>query len=128
MLKQIFQYISYFMVILGFAGVVWTYAARSTEKNYDVRDIRNDLSELKQTVATKRDVCDLRDTITNYIYRSEKTDMAIMNGHNALRRSWSQYIKDNTNQIDEFIRYMNGIEFELKMPVRDTVKIKITKQ
>jgi hypothetical protein len=126
--KQFVQYISYIVGILGFAGIVWTYAAKSTEKDYDVRDLRKDVLELKHVVATKQDLMNLRDTVNGFIYRSENTDKIMVGRLNDIRRNWSQYIKDNTNQLDEFIRYMNGIEFELKMPVRDTVKIKITKQ
>ena len=133
MLKQIGQYISYIMGILGFAGIVWTYATRHADTDYNVNDIRKDLSALKETVATKRDVADLRDTIMNFITRSEKKDMAIINNLNAQRRSWTAWLRDNVKKIDDWVRYMDGLEFELvnsenlKSKFPDT-KIRIVKK
>ena len=69
-MKQITLYIGYVMGILGFAGVVWTYAQKQAEKDYSVKDlekevieIRKDISDIKTNMATAGDFSRLLDTI-----------------------------------------------------------------
>ena len=113
-MKSIMTYIGYVMGILGFAGVVWTYATRTADSRYDVITLKNDVIELNNKMVTKNDFKVLRDTLLQYIAQSESTDKTIIASHNALQRSWKQYLKDNTINLEDFIKYMNGIEFELR--------------
>jgi hypothetical protein len=129
-MKQIATYIGYVMGILGFAGIIWTYASKSADKQYEVADVKKQLTELQQNMITKNDIANVVDSIV--VVRLKP----IMNAQNALRTSYVQFVKDvYTNKgksltFDDFVKYMDGIEFELKTPRVDTMdfQIKIRKK
>jgi hypothetical protein len=124
-MKQIAIYIGYVMGILGFAGIIWTYASKSADKQYEVADVKKQLTELQQNMITKNDIANVVDSIV--VVRLKP----IMNAQNALRTSYVQFVKDvYTNKgksltFDDFVKYMDGIEFELKTPKVDTMNFKI---
>ena len=129
-MKQIVQYIGYVMAVWGIAVTIWTLSARNTDKKYDVLDIKKEVATLKQGMITKTEIADIMDSIV--VERLEP----IIAGQNALRSSYIRFVKDvYTNKgkpltFDDFVKYMDGIEFELKIPKVDTMdfKIKITKK
>lgn len=57
------SYIGYIMGILGFAGVVWTYAQKQAERDYSVKDLQKEIIEIKGNMATTGDIKRLSDSI-----------------------------------------------------------------
>jgi hypothetical protein len=131
-MKEIMSYIGYIMGVLGFAGVVWTMATKTANKDYNVANLKADVTAMKDKMATKDDLKILKDSIFIYTVRVEQKVNEVTKGQNALRRNFVEYIKrDKTLKLDDFLKFMNGIEWVIQ-PVEnksDTgdVKIKIRK-
>jgi len=127
------SYIGYIMGILGFAGVVWTYATKSANKDYDVKSLRMDVTEFRQEMVTKDDIKLLTDSLNQYNARIEVKMNEVIKGQNSLRRSYVAYIKSAVKDRDYFIELMNGIEWVVS-PIEDKrtdtldFKIKIRKK
>lgn len=113
------------MAVWGVITTIWILSAKNTRKEYDVSDLKKDVTELKNNMVTKDNMQDLRDSVYSFVLRSERRDKRIVDNYNALRRSYVTYLKDNTSKIDNLIKYLNGIEFELNIPNRDTSDFKI---
>ena len=129
-MKQIVQYIGYVMAVWGVAVTIWTLSAKNTDKKYDVLDIKEEVVTLKQGMITKTEIANMLDSIV--VERLEP----VINGQNALRSSYVNFVKDvyiskgKPLTFDDFVKHMDGIEFELKTPKIDTMdfKIKIRKK
>ena len=118
------------MAVWGVAVTIWTLSAKNADKKYEVADVKKQLTELQQDMITKNDIANVVDSII--VVRLKP----VMTAQNALRTSYVQFVKDvYTNKgksltFDDFVKYMDGIEFELKTPKIDTMdfKIKIRKK
>jgi len=124
-MKQIVTYIGYAMAVWGVVTTIWLLSAKNTRKEYDVSDLKKDVTELKNNMVTKHDMQDLRDSLQRFVLRSERVDKKIADNYNSLRRSYVTYLKDNTSKIDNLIKYLNGIEFELNVPRPDSTDFKM---
>lgn len=63
------------MGILGFAGIIWTYAQKQAEKDYSVKDLQKEIVEIKGNMATTGDIKRLSDTIYyNNLFLKVKID------------------------------------------------------
>jgi hypothetical protein len=132
-MEGIKTYIGYVMGVLGFAGVVWTYATKSANKDYDVASLKTVVTEMKSSMATKGELKTLTDSIGEYNLRIENKVNEIIAGQNNLRRSYVTFVKSAVKDRDYFIELMNGIEWVVS-PIEDKridsvdFKIKIRKK
>lgn len=113
---QVVTWVTGTLALWGAVLTIWSLAKGSAAKEYSVKDLEKDVAELKQDRVTIKDFKILQDTIYKYNIRSEKRDADIIKSHNALQKSWKLYLRDNATQLDDWIKYMNGIEFELIIP------------
>jgi hypothetical protein len=107
---NIAKYIGYIMGIIGFAAVIWTWAAKSTAKDYDVSALKNDMTELKTDAITKEDIKVLTDSLSFYNAVMEQKMNEVINAQNALRRSYIKYIKSAVPNRDKYLELMKGVE------------------
>jgi hypothetical protein len=132
-MKQIATYIGYVMGILGFAGVIWTYASKSANKDFNIANLKDKVENIEKNMVTKNDLKILTDSIGLYNYRMEQKVNALIKSNNNLRNSYVNYLKrDKTLKLDDFLKFMNGIEWVVS-PIEDKkidsmdFKIKINK-
>jgi hypothetical protein len=117
-MKVVVQYIGYFMAILGALTVVWRIAI-SFQKGED-RDSHTtqEIIEIREDMITRYEWKTFTDSIYVHNHRMRNSMEEIKTGLNSLRTSYVSYIKDQSSQnaltVDQFIRYMDGVEFELK--------------
>jgi uncharacterized protein (UPF0179 family) len=129
-MKQLMGYIGYIMGILGFAGVVWTYATKSAGKDYDIAELKEDIETIQECMISQNEFREIKDSIDLYNYRVEGKLNELIQSQNALRRSYISYLKhDSSLTKDDFIELMNGIEWIITPPRVDSsdFKIKIRK-
>ena len=117
-MKVVVQYIGYFMAILGALTVVWRIAI-SFQKGEDRDSHTNEeIIEIREDMITRYEWKTFTDSIYVHNYRMRNSMEEIKTGLNSLRTSYVSYIKDQSSQnaltVDQFIRYMDGVEFELK--------------
>jgi hypothetical protein len=117
-MKVIMSYVGYIMGILGFAGVIWTYATKSANKDYDVKSLTIKVTELRQEMVTKTDLKVLTDSIGLYNYRMEQKTNTLIKSNNNLRNSYVSFIKSAVKDREYFIELMNGIEWVVS-PIED---------
>ena len=111
-MKTIVTYISYAMSVWAVLTTVWILAAKSTGKDFDVSNLKSDVEGIKKEMITKYEIKDLTDSIGFYNYRMEKKMSEVIRGQNALRNSYTNYLKrDKTLTLDDFTQFMNGIEW-----------------
>lgn len=124
-MKQLSTYIGYIVGILGFASIIWTASGKSAEKDYNVADLKKDVTTIQTTMATKKDFEALTFSVNDYALKSRNTDSMIVKNYNSLSTSWKSYVKNHTRDYDSLLKYFQGIEFELIIPNRPDVKMKI---
>lgn len=73
------SYISYIVGIIGFAGIIWTWASSSAQKDFDVIDLKKEVTEIKTNMATKNSIKTVADSlrINNIIIRNEMEGIAM---------------------------------------------------
>jgi len=134
-MKQIMSYVSYIVGILGFAGVIWTYAIKSANKDFNVTSLKTKVDNIENNMVTKSDLKVLTNSIGLYNYRMEQKVNTLVKSNNNLRNSYVNYLKrDKTLTLNDFTQFMNGIEWVVS-PVEDKrtndsidFKIKIRKK
>jgi hypothetical protein len=117
-MELIKTYIGYIVGILGFAGIIWTYASKSTSKDFNVASLKANVMELKNEMVTKSDLKVFADSIGMYNFRMEHKMNQVVKSQNALRASYVTYIKSAVKDRDYFIELMNGIEWVVS-PIED---------
>jgi len=104
-MKTIVTYVSYAMSVWAVLTTVWILAAKNTS-------LKNDVEVIKKEMITKYEIKDLTDSIGFYNYRMEQKMSEVIRGQNALRNSYTNYLKrDKTLTLDDFTQFMNGIEW-----------------
>jgi len=132
-METIKTYIGYIVGILGFAGIIWTYATKNAGKEYSVASLKADVEKIKMEMITKSELNVLTDSIGLYNVRIEQKMNEVIKGQNSLRRSYVSYIKSTVKDREYFIELMNGIEWVVS-PIEDkridstNFKIKIRKK
>jgi hypothetical protein len=128
------SYVSYIVGILGFAGVIWTYATKSASKDFNVANLKSKAENIENNMVTKSDLKILTDSLSLYNYRMEQKVNTLVKSNNNLRNSYVNYLKrDKTLKLDDFLKFMNGIEWVVS-PIEDKridsvdFKIKIKKK
>lgn len=124
--------ISYIVGVLGFAGMVWTYASKSAGKDYSVANLKVDVAKIQTEMITKNELKVFADSISLYNYRMEQKLNTLVKSNNNLRNSYVNYLKrDKTLKLEDFLKFMNGIEWVVS-PIEDkridSFKIKINKK
>jgi len=113
--KAIIQYVGYFMALVGAVTVIWRIAV-SFQKADDL-NIHNteDIIEIRDDMVTKTEWYLFTDSIYNHNRRMRSSMNEIKVGLNNLRNSYVSYLRNDSRLTkDDFLRYMEGIEFELK--------------
>ena len=111
-MKTIVTYISYAMSVWAVLTTVWILAAKNTGKDFDVSNLKNDVEGIKKEMITKYEIKALTDSIGFYNYRMEQKMSEVIRGQNALRNSYTNYLKrDKTLTLDDFTQFMNGVEW-----------------
>jgi hypothetical protein len=119
MMEQLKNYISYIVGILGFAGIIWTYASKSAGKDFDVSSLKSKVESIENKMVVKSDLKVLTDSIGLYNNRMEGKINEVIKGQNALRTSYANYLKrDKTLTLDDFTKFMNGIQWVVS-PIED---------
>jgi len=118
-------YWGYFTTVLAIGTFVWTLGVKAERKTYENINIKDDVKELKVGQFDQKHQLDSVLTIV----KSVKTDQeALRLNQNAMRRSYVQYLsKDKSLSKEDFINYMNGLEFQL-MPIEKSFEKKDDKQ
>jgi len=117
-MEQLKTYIGYITFILGFAGIIWTYASKSAGKEYSMANLKADVEKIQDAMITKSELNILTDSIGLYNYRMEQKMNEVIKGQNSLRRSYVTFIKSAVKDRDYFIELMNGIEWVVS-PIED---------
>ena len=114
-MKIIIQYIGYFMAVVGMVTVIWRVAI-SFQKAEDRDSLTTqEICEIKEDMVKHTDWKIFVDSIYYHNFRMEEKMNDIKKGLNALRSSYVQYLRnDESLTKDDFLQYMEGIEFELK--------------
>ena len=114
-MKIIIQYIGYFMAVVGMVTVIWRVAI-SFQKAEDRDSLTTqEICEIKEDMVKHTDWKIFVDSIYYHNFRMGEKMNDIKKGLNALRSSYVQYLRnDGSLTKDDFLQYMEGIEFELK--------------
>ena len=115
------------MSVWAVLTTVWILAAKNTS-------LKNDVEVIKKEMITKYEIKALTDSIGFYNYRMEQKMSEVIRGQNALRNSYTNYLKrDKTLTLDDFTQFMNGIEWVISPNEDEKIdtnnfKIKIRKK
>lgn len=118
-MKQVFKFIAYFLSTSAAIGVIWGIAVYFNNK-----DNKDQVTDTQIEVVIQR----LDKIDAKQIETGSKVDLLIEQGddlsnkldetieaQNALRNSYVKYLtNDEALTKDEFLRYMDGVQFELK--------------
>jgi len=114
-MQKLVQYISYFMAVIGAVTVIWRIAV-SFQKADDMNaDNTQEIIEIRNEMITRTQWYIFTDSVYNHNYRMRNSVEEIKKSLNNLRNSYVSYLRnDESLTKDDFLRYMEGIEFELK--------------
>lgn len=123
MIKQLSIYIGYAMAIIGFAGIVWRVAVSFQKTEDRTGIIEKKIDKIERSLITKLDVSRVVDSLLQPVIANQ----------DAWGKSYVYHLRrDSTLKLDDFIKIMGGLEFELVQPepvksVFGKTKIKIIK-
>lgn len=116
-MKVIMSYIGYIMGILGFAGIIWTYAQKQAEKDYDVKDlkkeiieIKTDISDIKANMAVVSDIERLSDTIhyNNAVLKNQINGISVKST-NIISQLTRHLANDSSVTKDDLMQIMDEL-------------------
>jgi outer membrane PBP1 activator LpoA protein len=109
---EIFKtYWGYAMTLIAAVTFVWTLGVKSERKDNEKITIKKDITQIITTQKTQTQKVDSLFIVVNIIKKDQKQ---IVDGQNAIRKSYVQYLsKDKNLTKEDFIKYMNGLEFQL---------------
>jgi hypothetical protein len=116
----------YFMTVVAIGTFVWTLGVKSERKNVDTASIKKTIESLKSDSQKI-------DTLIIMVSDIKETQQTLIQSQNALRDSYVKYlVNDPGLKKKDFLDYMQGLEFQIEMPVlpevtkstNDTVKYK----
>jgi len=114
-MKTVIQYISYFMAFVGAVAVIWRIAVSFQKSDDLVIHNSEDIIEIRDDMVTKSEWYLFTDSIYSHNRRMRSSMNEIKTGLNNLRNSYVSYLRNDERLTkDDFLRYMEGIEFELK--------------
>ena len=103
--QNIYKGLGYFTLVVAAATIIWK-AAISYDK------VSTNLETIIEAQFVQGEQLD---SIEDTLYFVNKSVRELDASHNALRRSYIQYIaKDSTLKTSEFLNYMQGLELDLK--------------
>jgi len=114
----------YFMTVVAIGTFVWTLGVKSERKNVDTASIKKTIESLKSDSQKI-------DTLIIMVNDIKETQQTLIQSQNALRDSYVKYlVNDPGLKKKDFLDYMQGLEFQIEMPVlpevtkstNDTVK------
>ena len=123
MIKSFFEifklYWGYFMTFVAAITFIWTLGVKSERKSNENISVKQDVTEIKdaQKVQSKN-----IDSLLIIIKDIQINQIKLTENQNAMRNSYVKYISnDKTLKLDDFLEYMNGIEFQIETPKDGTV-------
>lgn len=123
MIKSFFEifklYWGYFMTFVAAITFIWTLGVKSERKSNENISVKQDVIEIKdvQKIQSKN-----IDSLLIIIKDIQINQIKLTENQNAMRNSYVKYISnDKTLKLDDFLEYMNGIEFQIETPKDGTV-------
>jgi outer membrane PBP1 activator LpoA protein len=129
---EIFKtYWGYAMTLVAAASFVWTLGVKSERKDNEKLTIKKDITQI---IITQKLQTQTVDSLFNIVSILKNQQKQVIDGQNAMRTSYVQYLsKDKNLTKEDFIKYMNGLEFQMvPLPLEKSVgtkqeyKIKVT--
>jgi len=103
------------MAIVGAVAVIWRIAISFQKSETQNDDNTSDIIEIRDAMVTRTDWHVLTDSLYLHNARMRRGMNEIKTGLNNLRNSYVAYLRSDKGLTkDDFLRYMEGIEFELK--------------
>ena len=101
----------YFMTVVAIGTFVWTLGVKSERKNVDTASIKKTIESLK---SDNQKI----DTLIIMVNDIKETQQTLIESQNALRDSYVKYlVNDPGLKKQDFLNYMQGLEFQIEMPV-----------
>lgn len=101
----------YFMTIVAIGTFVWTLGVKSERKNVDTASIKKTIESLKLDSQKI-------DTLIIMVNDIRATQNILIEKQNALQASYVKYlVNDPGLKKKDFLEYMQGLEFQIEMPV-----------
>ena len=124
-LELIKRYWGYFMTLIAIGTFVWTLGVKSERKVIETVNIKEDIIEVKnQQVEQNKQVKNQNqqlDSLLIIVKDVRKEQSGLRTNQNAMRKSYVEYLsKDPRLTKEDFIKYMNGIEFQIVPPDKDS--------
>ena len=122
-MKQLSTYIGYIMAIVGFATIIWRVAVSFQKTEDRTGIIEKKIDRIERGQITKSQI----------VYIVDSLLQPVVENQNAWGKSYVYHLRrDSTLKLDDFIKIMGGMEFELVQPepvksVFGKTKIKIIK-
>lgn len=103
------------MAVVGAVTVIWRVAV-SFQKNENRDELTTaEICEIRDEMITRTEWHVFTDSVYAHNYQMRRSMNEIKTGLNALRNSYVSYLRNDKGLTkDEFLNYMEGIEFELK--------------
>jgi len=106
-MKLFLQYIGYLMAIVGFATVVWRVAVSFQKTEDRTGIIEKKIDRIERTQITKSDVAGIVDSLLKPVIENQ----------DAWGKSYIYHLRrDSSLKLDDFIRILEGVKFELVQP------------
>lgn len=118
-MKLIFRIVGYFLATASAVTVIWgvaTYFNKSETRTQHIENSLETIIETQQSESVKTD------SLMFNVNRLNRNVNDLTGSHNALRESYVNYLShDDALTKEEFIDYMQGIEFEIKKNDRSEI-------
>jgi len=106
-MKIFLQYIGYLMAIVGFATVVWRVAVSFQKTEDRTGIIEKKIDRIERMQITKSDVAGIVDSLLKPVIENQ----------DAWGKSYIYHLRrDSSLKLDDFIRILEGVKFELVQP------------
>jgi len=127
-MKQISTNIGYIVGIIGFAGVIWTMAMKTANKDFNVSNLKKEVVEVSQSVDRIEQKVD--SATLHYKKIDEKqNDLLYLIGdvrdnQEILKTSFAKHLRAD-KRYEELVQFLESYKFNIKEVKEDTLQYNI---
>jgi len=126
-MMKIKEIVGYVMTVYSFAFTIWVLSNKQATKGLEFGELVKKVETIQETMLTTKDIEPVIDSIAKIQLDVRKVTFS----QNALRNSYVAFVKRAYTEnkpltFEEFVQYMQGIEFQLNIPKIDTSSFKIS--
>jgi hypothetical protein len=127
-MKQLSTNIGYIVGIIGFAGVIWSMAVKTANKDFNVSSLKKEVVEVKAAVDRVENKIDTASVHYTNIELKQNDQLYLIGNvrenQEVLKTSFEKHLKMD-KRYEELVQFLESYKFDVQKAKEDSLQYKI---